>query len=105
MTQIELEIFKLCREINRKTKHSVFYDFSGHVDSVDIRINIDGWYSEDDKKKIYLDCGSTMNFYEWESENFKIIKLHYYIDLATLEDLRIIKDELGKLLPKESDEE
>ena len=61
MNKIEKLLQRLILEayrINRDTKHTVFLDFHGHTNQIDLRIYINGWEiskSADIEEKVYLD--------------------------------------------------
>lgn len=37
------EILKLCYKITNTTKHTAFFNYSGHVNLLDVHIHIGGW--------------------------------------------------------------
>lgn len=39
------EITELAVEVNNKTKHDVFVDYSGHVNSINVNYHENGYYS------------------------------------------------------------
>jgi len=45
MNEFILKLIERCMEINRTTEHTVFFDFYGHVNKIDIRVYCDGWRS------------------------------------------------------------
>lgn len=49
-----VEIMRLALKVNRETKHSVFFEFHGHVNSVGVQIHYGGWKA--DKDSDYLQC-------------------------------------------------
>lgn len=49
-----VEIMRLSLQVNRETKHSVFFEFHGHVNSVGVQIHYGGWKA--DKDSDYLKC-------------------------------------------------
>lgn len=49
-----VEIMRLALKVNRETKHTVFVEFHGHVNSVGVQIHYGGW--EADKDSDYLQC-------------------------------------------------
>lgn len=49
-----VKIMGLALKVNRETKHTVFFDFHGHVNSVVVQIYFNGWKSG--KEKDYLRC-------------------------------------------------
>lgn len=58
MKELLQKIILKVYEINEETKHTVFLDFSGHVDKLQIRIYEKGWKDEEDatlNKEAYLD--------------------------------------------------
>ena len=48
------KIISLSFRVNRETKHTVFFEFQGHVNSVGVRIHYGGWIA--DKDSDYLQC-------------------------------------------------
>lgn len=58
MKELLQKIILKVYEINEETKHTVFLDFSGHVNKLEIRIYEKGWKVEEDatlKKEAYID--------------------------------------------------
>ncbi len=58
MKELLQKIILKVYEINEETKHTVFLDFSGHVNKLEIRIYEKGWKDEEDatlKKEAYID--------------------------------------------------
>ena len=49
-----VEIMRLALKVNRETKHTVFVEFHGHVNSAGVRIHYGGWKA--DKDSDYLQC-------------------------------------------------
>lgn len=49
-----VEIMRLALKVNRETKHSVFFEFHGHVNSVGVQIHFNGWKAGKDHD--YLKC-------------------------------------------------
>ena len=49
-----VEIMRLALLVNRETKHTVFVEFHGHVNSVGVQIHFNGWNA--DKDSDYLQC-------------------------------------------------
>lgn len=49
-----VEIMRLALKVNRETKHTVFVEFHGHVNSVGVQIHYGGWKA--DKDSDYLKC-------------------------------------------------
>ena len=49
-----VEIMCLALKVNRETKHSVFFEFHGHVNSVGVQIHFNGRNA--DKDSDYLQC-------------------------------------------------
>lgn len=49
-----VEIMRLALKVNRETKHTVFVEFQGHVNSAGIRIYYSGWKADTDCD--YLQC-------------------------------------------------
>lgn len=53
-----VEIMRLALKVNRETSSDVFLNFSGHVNSIDIEINYDGWEARKDydlRESFYID--------------------------------------------------
>lgn len=53
-----VEIMRLALKVNRETISDVFLNFSGHVNSIDIEINYDGWEARKDydlRESFYID--------------------------------------------------
>ena len=58
MNDLILEIMKIALEKNRMDKNTIFINFSGHCDLLNVSVIKDGWKSEcgyDYNKNIYLD--------------------------------------------------
>ena len=49
-----VEIMRLALLVNRETKHTVFFEFHGHVNSIGVQIHYGGWKA--DKDSDYLQC-------------------------------------------------
>ena len=49
-----VEIMRLALKVNRETKHTVFFEFHGHVNSVGVRVLYGGWQAGKDSD--YLKC-------------------------------------------------
>lgn len=59
LQKLMLEAYK----INRDTKHSIFLDFFGHTNELDLQIHTNGWksgVSADIKKTVYLNRNDTL---------------------------------------------
>ncbi|MPN38718.1 hypothetical protein SDC9_186243 [bioreactor metagenome] len=51
------EILRLAHQVTGQGKHCVFVDYSGHVDSLEIRIHLGGWFpnrSDDIEFRVWL---------------------------------------------------
>jgi len=80
--------FSSSLEVNNKTKHNVFFDFSGHVDKVNVTIHYNSWKSDDEKMELYfqyrnevLNNGSKpLSFSDWKrkSDLLKISRFEWY---------------------------
>lgn len=59
-----ISIMALCFRVNRETPHSVFCDFSGHVNLLCVRIHLGGWTEGEDPDISYhaYTSGSLMEF-------------------------------------------
>ena len=78
MKQIK-EIMEMVININNKTKHTTFINFSGHIDEIDITIHIDGWKNKDKKFEEYNNylnkiTSKPKSYGSWLKENESIIK-------------------------------
>ena len=69
------EIVKLCLEITVNTQHDVFFEYSAHINEIEVRIHKNGWESQKD----------------WES-------LGCDLDRSSEEDLNEIIEQLQELL-------
>ena len=54
--QLVLDIMKLGVEISKNTTTDVFVEYSGHVDSLSVRIYVDGWEKDKEhySRDVYL---------------------------------------------------
>ena len=52
--ELIVEIMRLAFKVNRETKHTVFFEFHGHVNSVGVRVLYGGWQAGKDSD--YLKC-------------------------------------------------
>lgn len=49
-----VEIMRLALKVNRETSSDVFFEFHGHVNSIEVQIHFNGWKA--DKDSDYLQC-------------------------------------------------
>ena len=65
---MRVKLLKKAIEVNKKTKATIFFDYSGHVDAFSVRIYPYGWVEIDILPDIYAESGSSLKFKEWKEE-------------------------------------
>ena len=48
MNELVLEIMKITLEKNKEHKNTIFIDYSGHTDAIQVRVYRNGWNADDD---------------------------------------------------------
>ena len=55
------ELVEMCLFLNANTPHDLFFDFSGHVGSFEIRIFFNGWKKDNSGVQLILRCPQKSN--------------------------------------------
>lgn len=48
MNELVLEIMKIALEKNKEHKNTIFVDYCGHTDQIQVRVYRNGWNADDD---------------------------------------------------------
>ncbi len=48
MNELVLEIMKIALEKNKEHKNTIFVDYHGHTDQIQVRVYRNGWNADDD---------------------------------------------------------
>ena len=97
-----VELFDLCLRVNTETKATTFINFSGHVNSVSVRIYPLGWISEDALIETYNEyliqnTGMMLKFNDWKTTNY-IESLYYSFYTQETDKIEEIKNLLEEIL-------
>lgn len=79
--QLVLDIMRLGVEISKSTETDVFVDYSGHVDSLDIRVFYSGW--SDGRSPDYTKCVYLNTKYRTEKDIIETLK-EIYAELVNI---------------------
>lgn len=63
MEELIQKIMLKAYQVNKDTKHTIFLDFSGHVNWIEITIHLNGWMQDVDPEKqlrVHLDKKEAM---------------------------------------------
>lgn len=92
MENILEKIMLKAYKINKETKHKIFINFSGHVNSLNVRIYINGWGANKEPnidEDIYLDENNVIKKLEEILREFEKLEKDNYI--FTTEELKTIR--------------
>lgn len=92
------EVLKKCYILNKNTKHSVFVNFYGHVDLLEIEIYLNGWETNkniDIKLEVYLDKENQKQIIEGLKSILKKLEALEHEDTNLLEKEKNVENKIN----------
>ncbi len=90
------ELIMIAHEVTNTTKHDIFVDYSGHVNTLRVDIHVNGWVDEDDLYSKWLDYkikqkNLRKRYSSLETYSADWIKIRHHIELNSRSQATINK--------------